>query len=303
MKRVRILSCALVLTGVGLVAAGCGDVADDLPTVSGEFGEKPTVVVPDGDPRGLSVTVVKAGDGELVRPGAVADVNYSAVAWPTGEELGDTYTQGGPVPLNSVKSTTPGLNEAIAGKRVGSRIMMVLPTPPQDPAQMMPGQESPKAVVAVIDVTGVAYPPVSGTPVAIPAGLPTVTSTPGRAPTVTIPPGPAPDELVVQPVIRGTGPEVKRGDTIIAQYEGLVWQGGREFDSSWGRGSPASFPIGVDQVIPGWDKGLVGQPIGSRVLLVIPPEDGYGTGGNPQAGLSGTDTLVFAVDILGVTKQ
>ena len=76
------------------------------------------------------------------------------------------------------------------------------------------------------------------------------------------------------------------------------------FDASWRHGTsgqPYGFTIGTSpsQVIVGWDKGLVGQTVGSRVLLVIPPADGYGKTGSPQAGIKGTDDLVFVVDILG----
>ena len=51
-------------------------------------------------------------------------------------------------------------------------------------------------------------------------------------------------------------------------------------------------------MIAGWDEGLVGQTVGSQVLLVVPPDKGYGAAGQPNAGISGTDTLVFVVDIL-----
>ncbi len=60
----------------------------------------------------------------------------------------------------------------------------------------------------------------------------------------------------------------------------------------------ADFVIGNGQVIAGWDEGLVGQTVGSQVLLVVPPDKGYGTAGNTDAGIKGTDTLVFVVDIL-----
>jgi peptidylprolyl isomerase len=63
-------------------------------------------------------------------------------------------------------------------------------------------------------------------------------------------------------------------------------------------GTPADFPIGTGNVIPGWDSALVGQTVGSQVLLVVPPDQGYGSKGNAQAGIAGTDTLVFVVDIL-----
>jgi peptidylprolyl isomerase len=75
------------------------------------------------------------------------------------------------------------------------------------------------------------------------------------------------------------------------------------FDNSYDRGSSISFPIGVGAVIGGWDDGLVGQQVGSRVLLSIPPHLGYGPRGMPAAGIRGADTLVFVVDILGTTGR
>jgi peptidylprolyl isomerase len=81
-------------------------------------------------------------------------------------------------------------------------------------------------------------------------------------------------------------------------YTGVIWDSGKTFDSSWDRGAPVDFAIGQGQVIAGWDAGLVGQTVGSQVLLVIPPDQGYGERGQPDAGISGTDTLVFVVDIL-----
>jgi FKBP-type peptidyl-prolyl cis-trans isomerase len=131
-------------------------------------------------------------------------------------------------------------------------------------------------------------------------GLPTVgSSSPGTAPAVHIPQTAPPTTLQVQTLIQGTGPVVKKGKLLIAQYEGVNWRTAKVFDSSWKRSSPTGFKIGTGQVIKGWDTGLVGKRIGSRVLLVVPPADGYGTAGSAQAGIKGTDTLVFVVDILG----
>jgi peptidylprolyl isomerase len=103
--------------------------------------------------------------------------------------------------------------------------------------------------------------------------------------------------LIAIPVVVGDGPEVKKGDTVVVQYKGVLWRNGAEFDSSWSRNQPFVFTIDQGAVISGWDKGLVGQTVGSRVMLVIPPKDGYGDAG--QGPIKGTDTLVFAVDILG----
>ena len=77
----------------------------------------------------------------------------------------------------------------------------------------------------------------------------------------------------------------------------MVWRTGQIFDSSWARGFPESFRLGAGQVLPGWEKGLTGLPVGSRVLLVIPPRLGYGKAGDaPDVGAH--DTLVFVIDIL-----
>ena len=82
------------------------------------------------------------------------------------------------------------------------------------------------------------------------------------------------------------------------QYVGVIWPGGREFDSSWRRGTGRASPVGRGQVVGGLDRGLLRQTVGSRVLLVVPPDDGYGAAGNAGFGVRGTDTLVFVVDIL-----
>ncbi|MGO1715626.1 MAG: FKBP-type peptidyl-prolyl cis-trans isomerase, partial [Ancrocorticia populi] len=84
-----------------------------------------------------------------------------------------------------------------------------------------------------------------------------------------------------------------------ANYHGQIW-GGNVFVSSFQRGTPATFPIGVGAVIAGWDQGIVGKNVGSRLLISIPPEKGYGPNGQPAAGIGGTDTLVFVVDLVGV---
>ncbi len=106
----------------------------------------------------------------------------------------------------------------------------------------------------------------------------------------------------MQVLVQGDGETVSVGDSIEVNYFGQVWTG-RMFDNSYDRGSSISFPIGVGAVIGGWDDGLVGQQVGSRVLLSIPPHLGYGPGGMPAAGIRGADTLVFVVDILGTSAR
>ena len=139
-----------------------------------------------------------------------------------------------------------------------------------------------------------------GKAVAPKAGLPTVTMNEGKPATITVPKGAkAPTKTIVQPLIEGTGPEVKKGQTVRVAYTGALLKDGSVFDSSANHPEQPyfDFPIGQGQVIKGWDNGLEGENVGSRVLLVIPPAEGYGTAGSPPK-ISGNDTLVFVVDIL-----
>lgn len=129
--------------------------------------------------------------------------------------------------------------------------------------------------------------------------LPTVTGEFGSKPALAFPSDKAPEGLQVKVLRQGNGTVVDAGSEIEVNYLGQTW-GGHVFDNSYDRRQPLAFPIGIGMVIGGWDDGLVGQQVGSRVLLSIPPEHGYGPRGVPQAGIRGTDTLVFVVDILHV---
>jgi peptidylprolyl isomerase len=130
----------------------------------------------------------------------------------------------------------------------------------------------------------------------------TVTGAFGATPSLTIPKTTAPTALTEQTLVTGTGATLAAGDTLVANYVGETWADGKVFDSSFSRGEPAGFVIGEGQVISGWDKTLVGQKLGSRVLLTIPPTDGYGASGSPDGTIKGTDTLVFVVDLVSAYK-
>lgn len=126
--------------------------------------------------------------------------------------------------------------------------------------------------------------------------MPAVSGGFGEKPELSWPEGEAPSGLVVETLSEGTGPMIRPGSQIEVDYHGEIW-GGKVFDSSFDRGQPAVFAIGVGQVIAGWDRAIVGKNVGSRLLLSIPPAMGYGKRGIPQAGIGGDDTLVFVVDI------
>jgi peptidylprolyl isomerase len=120
----------------------------------------------------------------------------------------------------------------------------------------------------------------------------------GEKPEIEVPAEPA-TELVTEDVVEGDGAEAKSGDEVEVEYVGVAQSTGAEFDSSFEREEPFSFPLGGGQVIPGWDEGIAGMKEGGRRLLVIPGDQAYGPTGQPPD-IGPDETLVFAVDLIKV---
>jgi peptidylprolyl isomerase len=118
-------------------------------------------------------------------------------------------------------------------------------------------------------------------------------------PTVKLPTGKAPTKLETKDLKVGTGAAAKAGDTVTVQYVGVLRDGGKQFDASWDRGQPFSFPLGAGQVIAGWDQGVEGMKVGGRRLLDIPSALAYGEA-SPSPDIPPNSDLVFVVDLLQV---
>ena len=116
--------------------------------------------------------------------------------------------------------------------------------------------------------------------------------------------GQAPSELIAQDVIVGTGAQAKSGDKVSVQYVGVLFDGGKEFDTSWTSetkaGTPFEFTLGSGQVIAGWDQGVVGMKEGGRRRLLIPADLAYGEAGSPPK-IPANAALVFDVDLKKVS--
>jgi FKBP-type peptidyl-prolyl cis-trans isomerase len=271
-------------------------------TVASATGQKPTLTFTK--PFSVKATQhreLTAGAGDKIAKGATVTVDFVAVDARTGDEIQSTYgsTQAS-IPLDP-KQTRAALVDGLVGKSVGGReLIAVAPKDgiAQSIAKSNPAVKKDDTLLFVVDPVRLHLVRAKGTAVAPVAGLPKVKLAASGQPTIKVPKTKAPTSLVVQPLIKGTGPVVKSGQTISVQYTGVIWDTNKKFDSSWDRKQAADFPIGAGQVIAGWDEGLVGQTVGSQVLLVVPPDKGYGSQGQPQGGIKGTDTLVFVVDIL-----
>ncbi|MFR9751615.1 FKBP-type peptidyl-prolyl cis-trans isomerase [Nocardia sp. 004] len=120
----------------------------------------------------------------------------------------------------------------------------------------------------------------------------------GTAPTITIPDDcDPPRQLIVKDLTVGSGPGAEPGQQLTMNYALVTWSDRKTADSSFERGTPFELTLGAGRVIEGWDEGLVGVQQGSRRLLVVPPELGYGAGGN---GIAPYETLVFVTDAVAV---
>jgi FKBP-type peptidyl-prolyl cis-trans isomerase len=307
----RRIGAALVPLLMAIAAlAGCSSSAapaspNSSVTASAGFGKAPSVTIPAKKAGSdLYIKTETQGQGQpLPKTGGFLS-NYVLYVWSgTTHKLAlNTYTS---TPQVLSTSLLPGLKTALVGKKLGSRVLAVLPPKYGFGSQGNPdvGITGTDTLVFVVDLIK-AYPATasaSGTNVSNGGGgLPTVSSTSGTAPTVTIPSSSPPASLVVKTLIKGSGPPIAKGQQVVTQYVGLNWRTKTVFDSSWSSGSPFGFQIDASpaQIIAGWDTGLLGVPVGSRVMLVVPPADGYGASGNSSAGIKGTDTLVFVVDIL-----
>ncbi|MDQ1083424.1 FKBP-type peptidyl-prolyl cis-trans isomerase [Microbacterium sp. SORGH_AS_0344] len=256
--------------------------------VAGDFQGPVTVTRPDGfAPTDIQRSTLIEGSGAEIQPGDLVKANYTVIDASTGSVELDSL-QSDPAGMDMIVNAQQIFGAAVSCVPIGSRTVSTFP------AGIL-GEGSP-AYVLVADTIAELPLRADGTEVAPVDGMPTVTFADNGAPTITVPSTPAPTETRVENLRQGDGEVVNPGDTVIVQYTGVLYDGGTVFDSSWDKGAPAQFA--TTGVVPGFQKALEGQTVGSQVVAVIPPADGYGETG--QGEIPANATLVFVVDILGV---
>jgi peptidylprolyl isomerase len=195
--------------------------------------------------------------------------------------------------------------EGVVGQPVGSRV--VVAATPEDAFGAQGAQQygiaADETVVFVIDVMSVPLEGPEGIEAEVPKDAPDVVEdAEGNVTGLSFEDAakkPS-DELQVIPLIEGEGEPVEAGDSVTFDYLGQIYGTDTVFDESYST-APRTFSVGTGSLIKAWDEGLIGVKTGSRVLIIAPPEYGYGPQGNPQAGIKGDDTLAFVVDVLGVS--
>ncbi|GAA2207766.1 FKBP-type peptidyl-prolyl cis-trans isomerase [Nonomuraea monospora] len=267
--------------------------------VAGNVGAKPTVTFPSGSPATKSsYEVIQAGDGDGVKAGDRVIVNLTVYNWDgKGNAVqGSSYDTKAPETIAVNEQLPQVLQEGLTKVKHGGRLLAVLANDSVAQQQTTPAEPTKVFVFDVVGTQPAALKAATGkeTGESI-KGVEVVNPGGEKAPTLTTKTSEKPSkDLVVKTIIQGTGAKAKASQTLVVHYTGKIWGTDQQFDSSWERGQPAEFPLA--QVIQGWQKGLDGVPVGSRVVMSIPPDLGYGA--QAQQGIPANSTLVFVVDVL-----
>jgi peptidylprolyl isomerase len=305
----HIAAAVLVLA---LIATACGsELKKDKPslrdeiTVSGAYGEKPTIKIdsPLKVPETTSWTS-ETGKGDKVGAQATTILALTLADARTGKTAISTYDKGQrPLEVKLGDQVFPSLAKSLVAKSAGSRVVVASTADDSygDTGAPQIGIKAGDAIVMVADVlstdpTKVLDGP-TGTTKAPPATAPTILERGGDLTGLDFNGLRKPRRFSAILLREGNGPAIETPDRIAADYIGQVWGGKQPFKNTYGT-EPARFSIGLGGVIKAWDRGLAGLKEGARVMLICPPDTAYGKAGQP--GIPANSTLVFVIDVLGV---
>lgn len=291
-----LLAFALVLTGCGLG----GKTIDDIDVSKGDV---PTIEFKKGfEADKTESRVIKKGDGDEILDGDSVQVHYVAANGRTGEVFDNSHELDSPMSLSVSESTAlPGFYQGLLGQNIGSRVLVIIP--PADGVAHLGsveamGLEENDTLVFVFDILEKTPTEASGEAKKAPANLPELQFNDKKQPekfksTKTSDKKLSKTQSAV--IIKGEGAKIEAGQVVTAHYIGQLFPDGEVFNNSW-TSSPQQFPVGSGGLIPCWDDELVGQTIGSRVIIACTKADAYGDSAAEQGSPEGP--LIFVVDLL-----
>ncbi|RSX55493.1 peptidyl-prolyl cis-trans isomerase, FKBP-type [Bifidobacterium dolichotidis] len=268
-------------------------------TASGKPGEKPTISFKTPlTVENNAYVILEEGNGAQIKAGNRLCLQGLVINTKDGTELNSTWASGQldcSVALNDTyRQSNPDRYEIFTHMKVNGTVAFG--------SNDGTGAASYLFVYTIVDQMK-DLTKAEGTKVKdIPADLPTVTTAEDGKPSIDMHGYKGSDKLISQTIIEGTGPETKEGDYAVVKYTGWLLNG-KQFDSSWDKNTTFDAPLFTSStggVIKGWEKGLQNHKVGSQVLLVVPPDMGYGDKENGS--IPANSTLVFVVDILGKYK-
>lgn len=268
----------------------------DAVSVTGDPGKAPTVKA-DWPIKIAKTTskVLNAGSGRTVDSTATVNVNYVGINARTGKSFDSSFSRGQATSF-SLDQVVAGFKKGLAGKKVGDRVLIMMPGTDAYDSQggaSQVGINKGDSLIFVVEIKDASYKTAEGTAVTPPAGLPTVTMK-NNVPEVTIGSAKKPASLVTQPLIKGAGRKVTIKDTVQVKYRTWSWSDSELIEDGFDGNGVSGQMSGV---IEGWKKGLVGQTVGSRVMLIVPPDMAYPKG-NATPMIAKGETLVYVIDIL-----
>ena len=273
-------------------------------SVTGALGEQPVVSFPSPlNAESIQSRVVIAGEGPVFTGRNLVEFEFAGYNGGSGQLIQQSSFDGTQAQTGAFgPGEVPNFCEALAGAKEGSRIVAIIPPDQAHSGEGVPalGVGAADAFIFVIDLKRVFLEKATGDSVAPEAGLPTVVTTPDGVPGITIPKTAAPTELKVAQLIRGSGNLVEEGQLVTLHYSGFLWDSSEKFDSSWDSGQATQFQMQEGALIEGFLSAVIGQPVGSQVIAVIPPALGYGDAG--AGSIPPGATLVFVIDILGTNN-
>lgn len=303
-----VLALGVALTGCGSSdKADGGSSASDRVTVTGAAGAKPVVKIkaPLKVEETTSWTTIK-GKGPEVTGDAMVLMQLTLANGRTGKTEVSTFDSGqAPIATPLDGNIFPSLVKALTGQPAGSRVVVAATGKDTygDKGAPQLGFKKGDPVVMVADILAVpdkdALKAPEGKAVAPAAGSPKLIEKDGKPTGFDFTGAKKPKGLTVIPLIEGTGPKASNPGLVTVNYLGSVWGSDKVFDESYTK-EPVTFPLGLSQVIQGWDQGLKDVSRGSRVLVICPPDMGYGAEGS-GADIPPNSTLVFVVDVLGAS--
>lgn len=307
---------ALLVVPVFLFASSaCGDDTEpeqrtdsiDAVQVKGKAGAKPSLQFEKPykakatESKVVTSGVATSGAGERIKKGDAVVVDYVGINARDGKEFDSSWAENRPPALFTLQDggLIKGFISGLVGKKVGDRVLISIPAKDGYPeGNPDAGIKKGDTLLFVVDLLLKPEASAKGTAVKPEAGLPEVRlDDQDRPESVQIPKGDPPAELVTQQLIKGDGAKVEADSTVAVHLLGANWRTGEVVESSWAQGQPYVLPVAG--LFEGLKNGLVGQTGGSRVEVVVPPEQGFGED-IPGTDVKKNDTLVFVVDIVGV---
>lgn len=282
----------------GLAACGSDSSLSDIE-VTGD--DKPEISVDEGFELDTTAsTVLQEGDGEQVHTGDVVMLHYVGVDGRTASVFDDTYQQQQPLTATLASGEVlDGFIKGLDGETVGSRVLVAIaPEDGVDQRNEQADVDPDDTLIFVFDIEKKIPDQASGDTQSLPDSVPELTFDDDDHPDGFSPTGETKDDVSDEhayTAIKGDGEKISSGQSLVVQYVGQVYPDGEVFDESWSQG-PATFDIDTGRLIECWDDLLVGQTVGSRVILVCPAEYAYGEEGTEA--VEGGDTLIFAIDLL-----